>query len=156
MVKGSVSADLARQQAVRNILRELDRLDPARARYLAALAFVLSRVADADHVICEAEVRRIETILGEEGRLPSEQAMLVAEIAKHRLELADCWVQYRESRDLRPLLDEQRRQRLLRCLYAVAEADGRLAPEEVGEIRQIATELGFADSELSAAHPATA
>lgn len=155
MANGSLSASPAPQETVRHILHELDRLDPPMARYLAALAFVLSRVADADHEICEAEVRRIEAILGEEGRLPCEQTMLVAEIAKHRLELADCWVQYRESRDLRPLLDDERRARLLRCLYAVAEADGKLAPEEIGEIRQIATELGFAGPELPTLQPAT-
>lgn len=156
MANGSTSANPAPRETVRHILRELDRLDPSTARYLAALAFILSRVADADHDICEAEVRRIEAILGEEGRLPDEQTMLVAEIAKHRLELADCWVQYRESRDLRPLLDEERRARLLRRLYAVAEADGKLAPEEIGEIRQIAAELGFAGSDLPTLHPATA
>lgn len=153
MGNGSASTNLAPQDTVRHILRELDRLDPSTARYLAALAFILSRVADADHEICEAEVRRIEAILGEEGRLPSEQTMLVAEIAKHRLELADCWVQYRESRDLRPLLDDHRRARLLGRLYAVAEADGKLAPEEIGEIRQIAAELGFSDPDLVPLQP---
>ena len=35
-------------ETVRRIVGELDRLDPAHARYLAAFAYVLSRVANAD------------------------------------------------------------------------------------------------------------
>jgi len=128
---------------VRGVLRELRRLEPREARLVAALAFVLSRVAAADDGICDAELDRIEQVLASRGALQPEQAVLVEEIARHRLALSDCWTLYRVSREMRDLLDESGREDLLRCLWAVAGADGRVTPPEVGEIRQITVELGL-------------
>ena len=42
-------------ETVRRIVHELDKLDPERARYLAAFAYVLSRVAGADLHISAVE-----------------------------------------------------------------------------------------------------
>jgi hypothetical protein len=42
-------------ETVRRIVRELDQLDPSRARFLAAFAYVLSRVAGADLKVSETE-----------------------------------------------------------------------------------------------------
>ncbi len=131
------------------MVRELRRLEPREARFVAALAFVLSRVADADDGICDAELDHIERILAGRGALPPEQAVLVEEIARHRLALADCWTLYRVSRELRDLLDESGREDLLRCLWAVAGADGRVTRPEVGEIRQITAELGLSGAPAS-------
>jgi hypothetical protein len=45
-------------EAVRKITQALDQLDPARARYIAAFAYILSRVAYADMNISPREVEK--------------------------------------------------------------------------------------------------
>src|SRR3990167_785874 len=74
-------------ETVRRIVGELDRLEPARARYLAAFAYVLSRVASADLHISDDEFNRIVELVRKVGHLPEEQAILVAQIAKSQNQL---------------------------------------------------------------------
>jgi len=69
---------------VRRIVAELDQLDPSRARYLAAFAYVLSRVAGADLEISEVETARMVELLIRLGHLSEPQALLVVEIAKNQ------------------------------------------------------------------------
>ncbi|MFB3915538.1 MAG: hypothetical protein ACE14M_02335 [Terriglobales bacterium] len=45
---------------VRKIVQKLDQIEPERARYIAAFAYILSRVATADLNISEAETREME------------------------------------------------------------------------------------------------
>ena len=59
-------------------------MEPARARYLACFAYILSRVARADHEVADAESRLMEQIVAERGGLPLEQAALVVRIATTR------------------------------------------------------------------------
>jgi uncharacterized tellurite resistance protein B-like protein len=115
-------------------------MDTSTARYLEALAFVLTRVAEADRRLPEAEVREMERILVEEAGLDLELAVLVVEIARHRRAIADCATAYRASRRLRESRD---RDRLLECLVAVAAADGELHRDEMAAILQVAVELGL-------------
>ena len=61
---------------VRRIVRELEALEPARARFLAAFAYVLSRVAHADAHINEDETEKMHEILQKLGHLPEAQAVL--------------------------------------------------------------------------------
>jgi hypothetical protein len=79
---GGAGRDSAETETVRKIVSTLDRLEPDRARYVAAFAYILSRVARADLVISEAEVRAMETIVSHEGGLTPEQAVLVVQMAK--------------------------------------------------------------------------
>jgi uncharacterized tellurite resistance protein B-like protein len=132
------------------MVEELGALDPATARYLNALAFVLVRVADADRHVSRQERDRMERLLVDCAGLPPAQAVLVVEIAKHRARLADCGCSYGISRQLRTDLDLEHRRRVLDCLHAVADADGQTTPHEASEIRQIAHELGLRVEELKA------
>ena len=61
--------------------RALSDLEPARARYLACFAYILSRVARADHEVADAESHLLAQIVAERGGLPIEQAALVVRIA---------------------------------------------------------------------------
>lgn len=67
---------------VRRIVVELERLVPALARYLAAFAYVLSRVAAADLHISAAETDEMVEIVKRLEHFPEEQAVLVVEVAK--------------------------------------------------------------------------
>ena len=56
----SGAADGSREtETVRAIVAALDRLDPDRARFIAAFACILSRVARADLSISDAETREM-------------------------------------------------------------------------------------------------
>ena len=131
--------------ALRGVIDRLHALEPATAHYLDALAFILMRVADADDGVCEPETRCMEHILADHVDLPENQAILVVEIARHRLHMADAGCAYEVSRDLRHSVTARTRVKLIDFLEAVAAADGETSPYERASIRQIAWELGFRD-----------
>ncbi len=139
----SPSGDAVR--TLRRTVRQLETLDGSTARYLESLAFVLTRVAQADRRLPEAEIREMERILVEEAALEPELAVLAVEIARHRRAVADCATAYRASRRLRESAD---RDRLLECLTAVAAADGELHRDELAAILQVAAELGLSGDDV--------
>src|SRR3974377_492152 len=61
--------------------------EPQRARYLAAFAYVLGRVANADLDISDAETARMVDLVQRVGKLPEEQAILAVAIAKSQNKL---------------------------------------------------------------------
>jgi uncharacterized tellurite resistance protein B-like protein len=128
---------------VRRIMDELDRLDPAVARYLAAFAYVLGRVANADLDISSAETDRMVALLEDAGALPADQALLVAEIAKRQNRLFGGTEDFLVTRELREIASGDQRSRMLDCLFTVAAADGVVSGAEEDEIRKISIELGF-------------
>ena len=138
------SSDFSSQ--IRSTLARLDALDRETSGYLKTLAFILHRVAKADHRISGDEIERMEQILVEHASLSRPEAMLTVEIAKHCGEIADCGCSYEASRQLRLSLDESKRRDIRRFLQSVAEADGHVRRSERAQIRQIATELGLPTS----------
>jgi uncharacterized tellurite resistance protein B-like protein len=136
---------------VRRIVAELDRLEPARARYLAAFAYVLSRVARADLHVSNAETTRIVEILQRDGHLPEAQALLIAEMARTQGRLFGGTEDFLVTREFRTIVTDAQRRDLLDCLFAVSAADGRVSGEEEQQIAQIARELGFEHPEYVAA-----
>jgi uncharacterized tellurite resistance protein B-like protein len=134
-------------ETVRRIVSELDKLEPARARHLAAFAYVLSRVASADLHISDVEMRKIVEILQRVGRLPEEQALLVAEIAKNQNRLFGGTENFLVTREFREISSDAERHELLDCLFAVSAADDAITGEEEGQVWQIASELGFSHRE---------
>ena len=132
---------------VRRIVGELDKLDPARARHLAAFAYVLSRVVGADLIISEVETEKIVEILRRVGQLPEEQALLVAEIAKNQHRLFGGTENFLVTREFKEIATDAERRELLDCLFAVSAADDAITGEEEGQVWQIASELGFSHRE---------
>jgi uncharacterized tellurite resistance protein B-like protein len=134
-------------ETVRRIVAELDELDPARARYLAAFAYVLSRVAIADSTITEVETDRILEIVRRTGHLSEEQAVLVVEIAKRYVRLFGGTENFLVTREFRDVASEEQRRDMLDCLFAVSAADDDVTGSEEQQIWQIASELGFPHDE---------
>ena len=132
---------------VRRIVSELDKLDPNRARYLAAFAYVLSRVANADQHISDVETATMVDLVRRGGHLPEEQAILVVEIAKGQNRLFGGTENYLVTREFRAIASNQERHDLLDCLFAVSAADDEVSAEEEAQIWQIASELGFSHAE---------
>jgi uncharacterized tellurite resistance protein B-like protein len=150
----SADADSRDTQTVRRIAGELDRLPEAEARYLAAFAYVLARVAHADFEISEAELREMERLVQACGDLSQAQAALVVQIAKTQTVTLGATENYLVTRQFRELSSKEQRLALLRCLFAVAAADDSISEVENANISQIAGELGLTSSETAAARSA--
>lgn len=134
---------------VRRIVAELDKLDPQQARYLAAFAYVLSRVAGADFQITEVETEKMVELVHHLGGVTEAQAVLVVEIAKSQQRLFGGTENFLVTREFRDVASEQQRFDLLRCLFAVAAADTTISAEEEAQLSQIASELGFSRQEVA-------
>ena len=134
---------------VRRIVAELDKLEPERARYLAAFAYVLSRVAGADFHISEVETVKMVELVHRLGQLTEAQALLVVEIAKSQQRLFGGTENFLVTREFREIASEQQRFDLLRCLFAVAAADATISSEEEAQLWQVAGELGFSRAEFT-------
>jgi uncharacterized tellurite resistance protein B-like protein len=147
---GTASA-LGETESVRKIVRQLEAMDLQRARYVAAFAYVLGRVANAEAGISEEETRAMEKIVSEIGGLSEEQALLVVQISKSQNVLFGGTENFLVSRELREVATPQERSRLLDALFAVSAADDSISSAEEAQIRQIADELGFTLEEFVAA-----
>jgi len=134
---------------VRRIAAELDRLPAETARYLAAFAYVLARVAHADLEIDEDETREMERIATSLADLSEAEAALVVQIAKSQAKLLGATENYVVTREFRKTATDGQRGQLLQCLYAVAAADGTISAEETTEIAAIGEELGFTRDEVN-------
>src|SRR5437773_1408214 len=133
--------EAAETETVRKIVAALDRLDPDRARHIAILAYILSRVARADLVISEAETRAMESIVEQAGGLAPEQAILVVQMAKTQAILFGGTENYLVTREFNRLATREEKLALLRCLFAVSASDDSISVMEDNEIRRIADEI---------------
>jgi uncharacterized tellurite resistance protein B-like protein len=138
-------------ETVKRIVSQLEALEPARARFLAAFAYVLSRVAHADSHISEDETEKMRKIVQALGHLPDAQAVLVVEIAKRQSTLLGGTENYLVTREFREIATAKQRFELLDCLFAVAAADGSISSIEESQAAQIAKELGFTQPEYASA-----
>jgi uncharacterized tellurite resistance protein B-like protein len=142
-------AETGDTETVRRIVRDLESLAPERARYVAAFAFVLARAAEADLEVSEEETRRMEQILVELGHLPADQARLAVSLAKAQHHMAGGTESFLVTRELKEIASREQCRELIDCLFAVSAADDSISGVEEGQIRQIASELGFSQSELA-------
>ena len=137
-------------ETVRKVIEALDQLDPARARFIAAFGYILSRVANADLTISPEEVHAMERIIMERGGLPEEQALIVIQTAKTRAQLFGGTENFLVTREFSRIATREEKLALLDCLFAVAAAEGGISATEDNEIRQIVNELGLGHPEFIA------
>lgn len=133
---------------VRKIVGELEAMEPKRARFVAAFAYILGRVAHADLEISVEETRKMEEIVRRFGHLPEEQAILVVQIAKSQNELFGGTENFLVTREFAEISSPEECQELLDCLFAVSAADASISGAEEAQIRQIASELGFSHGDF--------
>ncbi|HEX2520639.1 MAG TPA: TerB family tellurite resistance protein, partial [Terriglobia bacterium] len=69
-------------ESVRRITEVLDQMQPDHARYIAAFAYILSRVARSDQDVSPEETRAMEEIVAKQGDFGEEQAIIVVQMAK--------------------------------------------------------------------------
>lgn len=135
-------------ETVRKISAALDQLEPERAKFIAAFAYLLGRAARADLNISPEETRKMERIIMEHANLPEEQAVMVVQIAKTQNILFGGTENYLVSREFKEVANHAERMALLDCIYAVAAADGSISTIEDNEISQIADELRIEHRDL--------
>jgi uncharacterized tellurite resistance protein B-like protein len=128
-------------EAVRRISAALDALEPDRARYVAAFAFLLSRVALADLSISAEETRAMERIVHDKGGLPEAQAVIVVQMAKTQNILFGGVENFLVTREFRDIASREQKLALLHCLFAVSAADRSISSAEETTIRKIGSEL---------------
>jgi len=141
--RGSEAAGIRNQETetVRKIVQQLDQLDPERARYIAAFAYILSRVARADMNISEVETREMERQVERLSALPAEQAILVVQIAKTQATLFGGTENFLVTHEFHEMATREQKLALLNCLFAVAAADQVISSVEEREIRLVNDEL---------------
>ena len=141
------AASVAETETVRKIVAALDQMDQDKARYIAAFAFILCRVARADLNISKAETLLMERLLVERGDLPEEQAILVVQMAKTQSILFGGTENFMVTREFNHMATREQKLALLDCLFAVS-ADELISTIEDGEISKICSELRLDHDDL--------
>ena len=144
------SRDEGETETVRRIASRLERLEPPQAKFLAAFAYVLARVANADLHIQESETEAMESIVRDTAGLSDSEAALVVEIAKSQTRLLGGTEDYVVTREFKSISTPEQRGRLLECLFEIAAADGTIATVESAEIAKIGEEIGLTRPEINA------
>ncbi len=135
---------------LRETLEALDHLEPERARYLAAFAYLLGRVAHAEQGVSPEETRAMEVLVREQMQLSEDQAMVVVQLAKTSNLLFGGTANYLVAREFSGLATHDQKLALMRCLFAVSAADDVISLAEEGELHRVAKELGIDHSHLIA------
>ena len=135
---------------LRETLDALDHLEPDRARYLGAFAYLLGRVAHADQQVSHEETAAMEALVREHGALSQDQAMLVVQLAKTSNLLFGGTANFLIAREFSNLATYEQKVALMRCLFALAAADESISMAEEGEIHRIANELRIGHADLVA------
>lgn len=116
-------------------------LAPERARFVAAFAYLLSRVASADHEVTAHERETMEQQLGDLSiGLPSAQATEAVRRALAATGRHGATEDYQVAREFAALATDEEKVRLLRCLFALSAHHG-ISTSEDNEISRIANGL---------------
>ena len=135
---------------MRRIVSQLEEFPPERARYLAAAAYVLARVANADLAVSTEETAFMERTLAEESGIGEAEAVLVVEAAKQQARLFGSTEDYLVTREFKRISDPEQRLRLLRACFMAAAADGSISSAESATLDQVASELDIEAARLGA------
>lgn len=134
--------------AIRKIEEALAGLPQEEARFLACVALLAARVADADTTVSDGEKQRIREVLKERLKLPHDSADRAASLAVEAT-LSRSVEQHLVLRRMNEIATREQKHMLVRALFHVAcEAD--VSELENEEIRSIATALLLARSEFNA------
>ncbi len=135
---------------LRETLEALDHLEADRARYLAAFAYLLGRVAHADQHVSPEETGAMEALVREQVQLSQDQAMVVVQLAKTSNLLFGGTANYVVAREFSAIATYDEKLALMRCLFAVSATDESISTGEESEIHRIANELRIDHPDLVA------
>jgi uncharacterized tellurite resistance protein B-like protein len=132
------------------ISSSLYEMDPEKAHYLAAFAFVLARAANADLDLDQSEVDAMVRATSSLGDLSEQESALVVEIATTQSRELGGSQNFLVTREFRSISNKEQRLALVECLYAISAADGTISTTESAEVLKISDELGLSRNENNA------
>jgi uncharacterized tellurite resistance protein B-like protein len=133
----------AETETVRKIASTLDGMEEGKARFVAAFAYVLSRVAGADMEVSAAETAAMERLVRERAGFGEAESVLVVQIAKTQHRLFSGSENFLVTREFGRMATREDKLALLDALFAVSSADQSILHREDAEIGKIASELGL-------------
>jgi uncharacterized tellurite resistance protein B-like protein len=138
---GLADDDPGAVDSLAEIERALADLPPAEARYLACFAYILHRIARADHEISDEESALIEQLVAGRGGLPADRAALVVRIARTEGLRHGGTEDFLVTREFARLATREQKLALVECLFAVSATDATIRTIEDNEIRRVASEI---------------
>ncbi len=139
----------AESESVRRLVRHLEAVEPAQARFLACYAYTLARAANADFEISDAETRLIEELVTELGAIAAHEAAFVVELAKAQAGDIGGTDDFLVTREFMGVSTRAQQIALVRSCLAIAAVDGSISAEESAVANQIANELGLTSVEMA-------
>lgn len=136
-------------ESVRRIAARLTALPPARARFVAAFAYLLGRAATADLAVTDAEVTEMTRLLAEVGGLDAASARLVVDLADAQAGTFGPTEDYLVTREFKAIASMDERERLLRCCLLVMAADDSVDATESWLVNRMAEELDVERPDLN-------
>jgi uncharacterized tellurite resistance protein B-like protein len=137
-------------ESVQLIAKQLSDMPPARARYLAAFAYLLGRAANANLAVSEAELAEMETLVVEVGGLDAHTAHLVVVLSGAQSNQFGATEDYLVTREFKAISTIEERQQLLRCCFLVMAADDEIDETESWLANRLAEELDIERPDLNA------
>ena len=127
--------------SVRRIEARLTSLPPARARFVAAFAYLLGRAANADLQVTDAEAAEMTRIVAEVGGLDATSTALVVDLARSQAVRFGPTEDYLVTREFKAISTMEDRERLLRCCLMVMAVDDEVDATEAWLVNRMAEEL---------------
>ena len=136
-------------ESVRILAAALSAMPPARARYVAAFAYLLGRAAHATDAMSDAERAEILKI-AEAGGLEPAPAPMVVDLAATLAGEFGATEDFLVTREFKAISTIDERQRLIRCCFMVMAADDDVDATESWLANRLAEELDVERPDLNA------
>ncbi|HEY3336535.1 MAG TPA: TerB family tellurite resistance protein [Candidatus Limnocylindrales bacterium] len=136
-------------QSVRVLSARLDSLAPARARHLAAFAYLLGRAAQASDGMSDAERDEMRR-LAAAGGLDADTGNLIVDMAATLAGQFGATEDFLVTREFKAISTMEEREQLLRCCFLVMAADDEIDATESWLANRLAEELDVERPDLNA------
>ena len=135
--------------SVKVLAAQLDELPPARARYVAAFAYILGRAANATGAMSDAERDQMTSLAGAAG-LGDAQGPLIVDMAASLSGEFGATEDFLVAREFKAISTMEEREQLLRCCFLVMAADDEIDATESWLANRLAEELDVERPDLNA------
>ena len=135
--------------SVKVLAAQLDELPPARARYVAAFAYILGRAANATGAMSDAERKQMTSLAGAAG-LGEAQGPLIVDMAASLSGEFGATEDFLVAREFKAISTMEERELLLRCCFLVMAADDEIDATESWLANRLAEELDVERPDLNA------
>jgi uncharacterized tellurite resistance protein B-like protein len=136
-------------ESVRLIAAQLSGLPPARARLLAAAAYLLGRAANADLAVTDAEVTAMTAMVERVTGFDADSSRLIVRLANAQSGEYGPTEDYLVTREFKAISTMEERQRLLRACFVVMAADDEIDETESWLANRMAEELDIERPDLN-------